>query len=105
MQLAGEYTYLGALVMDAAVPGPSKVFALFAQLAGNCFACSCHCYYWNSLPSILFTLVIIQSSSASSLKFLLINDGIYTLYSVGVATHLCAVIAYCAFLNCFKQNC
>ena len=59
----------------------------------------------HAIAILAFYIVIIQSSSASSLKFLLINDGIYTLYSVGVATHLCAVIVHCAFLNCFKQNC
>ena len=42
--------------------GPSEVLALFAQLAGNCFACSCHI-------GTLY-LLIIQSSSASSLKIL-----------------------------------
>ena len=41
--------------------GPSKVLALFAQLAGNFFACSCHI-------GTLY-LLIIQLSSASSLKF------------------------------------
>ena len=60
MQLAGEYTY--ALVMDAAVPGPSKVLALLSSLG---IVLHTHAIaIWNSLPSY-----IIQSSSASSPKF------------------------------------
>ena len=70
MQLAGEYTY--ALVMDAAVPGPSKVLALLSSLG---IALHTHAIaIWNSLLSYIIQSSSLPSyiiqSSASSPKFL-----------------------------------